>query len=286
MTAYGRASRRAPTGRWVVEIHSVNRKMLDLHVNLPKEFLLFDRDVRKWVGGALQRGQVTVRIFMQEEGPVPSHYASLLKEQKKNWERIASDLGYDPAQAVNLAFLVAQLQGLSLQEVVQEEEALRSSLKETLEEALEEVLRMKEREGSALGEDILKRLKFLEGCIPQLLEHAPLAAERYREKLRERLREFAGGECDERILREVVLFAEKLDITEELTRLRSHVEQFYHLLESDEKSVGRTLDFLTQEMHREINTLAAKSSDSEVSFLGVKMKSELEKIREQIQNIE
>jgi uncharacterized protein (TIGR00255 family) len=286
MTAYGRASRTAPIGRWVVEIHSVNRKMLDVHVHLPKEFLLFDRDVRKWVGEGVQRGQVTVRIFMQDEGQVSPHYAELLKDQKKNWEKIANELGYDPRQAVNLNFLVSQMHGLALADVLQEEDALRSSLKETVEEALEEATRMKEREGAALSHDILKRLKLIDHCIPKILERSSLAVERYREKLRERLREFSGAECDERILREVVLFAEKLDITEELTRLRSHLDQFYRLLGSDEKSVGRTLDFLTQEMHREINTLASKSSDAEVSFLAVTMKSELEKIREQIQNIE
>jgi uncharacterized protein (TIGR00255 family) len=147
---------------------------------------------------------------------------------------------------------------------------------------------MKEREGNALAADILPRLEVIENSMAGIRLNSGHIVERYRSKLQERIKEVcsAGEECDDRVLREVALFAERQDITEELTRLQSHIDQFRLTVRSKEKSVGRTLDFLSQEMNREINTIGSKASDAEVAKEVISVKSELEKIREQIQNIE
>ncbi len=291
MTAYSRASISSPLGRLVVEIHSVNRKMLDMSLFLPKDLLRFDIEVRKWLGKYLERGQITFRLTLQSEGvggKLFSNHLVQLKNLKEGWEKLCRELGYDPQTMVDLPFLVNQLQSAPAAESKEEEEAVKAALKEVVESALADLMQMKETEGKTLAIDIQKRLKIIEEIVSaiELKKEMPLV--HYRNKLIERLKDVGtlSGEAEERIAREVALLAEKMDVTEELVRLRAHFEQFRLHLLSSEKSVGRTLDFLTQEMHREINTLGSKSSDSDLSLFVVKMKSELDKIREQVQNIE
>lgn len=291
MTAYSRASGSSPLGRLVVEIHSVNRRMLDMSPSLPKELLRFDVEVRKWLGEWLERGQITVRASLQSEGLsgnlFPS-YSSQLKALKEGWDKLAKELGYASEKTIDLPFLVSQMQWTPSTEIDEKEEAVRDSLKGVVEDALQQLMKMKETEGKSLASDIQKRLKLIEENLAaiELIKEQPLA--HYRKKLIDRLKEVdhLHGEAEERVLREVALLAEKLDVTEELIRLCTHLEQFRRHLASQEKAIGRTLDFLTQEMHREINTLGSKSADSEISSYVIKIKSELDKIREQVQNIE
>ncbi len=291
MTAYSRASVSSPLGRFVIEIHSVNRRMLDMSLYLPKDLLRFDIEIRKWLSQSLERGQITLRLTLQSEGvgnKLFSSYAIQLKALKEGWDKIAMDLGYDPGKMVDLPFLVSQLQTIPSSESKDEEETLKSSLKEAIDIALQELMQMKEAEGKVLAIDIQKRLKIIEENISavELKKEFPLT--HYRKKLTDRLKEIGHlhAEAEERVVREVALLAEKLDVTEELVRLRTHIDQFRKHLASHEKAIGRTLDFLTQEMHREINTLGSKSADSEISTFVVKIKGELDKIREQVQNIE
>ena len=291
MTAYSRASASSPLGRLVVEIHSVNRKMLDLSLYLPRELLRYDIEVRKWLSQWLERGQITLRLTVQSEGfsgKLFSNYSLQLKALKDNWDKLAKELGYDPGKAIDLSFLVSQLQIVAAPDTKEDEEAVRAALKSIVDDALQELLKMKEMEGKTLALDVQKRLKIIEENIAaiELKKEQPLV--HYRKKLGDRMKEIGHlqGEAEERILREVALLAEKLDVTEELVRLRTHIEQFRRHLASQERAIGRTLDFLTQEMHREINTLGSKSADSEISSYVIKVKSELDKIREQVQNIE
>jgi uncharacterized protein (TIGR00255 family) len=291
MTAYSRASVNSPLGRLVIEIHSVNRKLLDMSLYLPKDLLRFDIEIRKWLNYFLERGQVTLRLSLQSEGigqKLFSNYSLQLKALKEGWEKLARELGYDPQKTVDLPFLVSQLQIAPPTESQEDEEAVKTSLKAGVDIALQELMQMKEAEGKTLALDIQKRLTIIQESIAavELKKEFPLV--HYRKKLMERLQEIGHlhGEAEERIIREVALLAEKMDVTEELVRLHTHIEQFHHHLFSHERAIGRTLDFLTQEMHREINTLGAKSADSETSLYVVKIKSELDKIREQVQNIE
>ena len=291
MTAYSRASVRSSLGHFVIELHCLNRKMLDMSIHLPKDLLWFDLEARKALAQVLERGQVTLRLSVQDEGVSGgnfSGYAIRLKNLKDGWERISSELGFDSKDEVDLAFLVTQLQAAPGSHSWQDEEAIKSLLHQAIKTALQDLMQMKETEGKILSADIQKRLKIIEESIAAVEVKKQKPLDHYRQKLIERLKSIGdlNGEAEERIAREVVLLADKMDVTEELVRLRAHIEQFRHHLSSQEKSVGRTLDFLTQEMHREINTLGSKSSDSEISLSVVKCKSELDKIREQVQNIE
>lgn len=291
MTAYGRFSQEAPFGRLVVEIHSVNRKMLDLSIYLPKDFLRFEVEVRKWLMTQLERGQVTVRISLQHDGGGERIYEDTLRQLqtiKAGWDTIASKLGLDPKKEVDLKFLVDQMQAFNPIEQEKDDDAIRKSLKDAVFGALQELMRMKEQEGKVLADDIQGRLSIVQNTLQSIeaKKEGPLL--RYQQKIRERLQEIGPltSEVEDRVHREIALLAEKSDVTEEIVRANSHIQQFQTHLKTAEKAIGRTLDFLVQEMNREANTLAAKSMETEISLAVVNIKSELEKIREQVQNIE
>jgi uncharacterized protein (TIGR00255 family) len=246
--------------------------------------------VRKVLSTEIERGQVTVRIVLQQDdasGKLLQTQATQLKSLKHSWDQMAQELGLDRS-CVNLRFLVDQLQSASSLTSSEEEGSCKAAIESTLKDALKEFMAMKLQEGKALKLEIVKRLE----AIAEAVKHAEARKEapllKYRQKITERLQEVSelSPELEERVAREVALMAEKMDVTEEVVRLYSHLEQFRAHLETREKSIGRTLDFLVQEMNREMNTLSSKSADTEVSSLVVRMKSELEKIREQVQNIE
>jgi uncharacterized protein (TIGR00255 family) len=291
MTGYGRSSRETPWGRLVIEIHSVNKKFLDLSIYLPKDLLRFDIEIRKWLSEQIERGQVSVRANLQIDVQGRKAFDAKLKElqtTKRAWEEIASHLGFDPRQDIDLKFLVDQAQAESPLASDLDEHVMRHQLKEGIEEALEKFISMKEEEGRALADDMEKRLSEITPLLKKTEEKKEGALAHYQAKLRERLQEVGPltSDVEGRLHREIALLAEKADITEEVVRANSHIRQFQHHLKTAERAIGRTLDFLLQEMNREINTLAAKSLDIEISGFVVKMKSELEKIREQVQNIE
>ncbi len=280
MTAYGRAQHHSKLGRWTVDIHSVNRKGLDLNIALPQTLLFLEGDVRKWMSEVAERGQISIRISFESlelEGAV-----LLLKEQKKKWEKIAKALRF-PTSAIDLKFLVERLEP---SEVPTQEKALKADLQKAWDIACKNWTSMKLNEGKTLMQDIEKRMQHIEKELQKVLKWQPMLQERYRKKLQDRMKEVKVALEEERLLREAALLADKADITEEITRLHSHLEQMHEYLRSKEKSVGRTLDFLAQEMGREIGTLMAKAGDTDISKVAIVIKSEVEKIREQVQNIE
>lgn len=284
MTGFGRAVSDTPFGRLTVEIQSVNRKYLEVFVSLPKEFGRFENEVRKWVAEAVSRGQVSVRIALVPnlaaiEGLLPD--VKLLKALKKQWEKLAHSIGADP-ESVDLPFLLQYLP--SPEKGVRDEDL--SALKRCVEEALAALCKMKQLEGKALQKDLEARLKELEQLIGKVEKQSPDATAKMRERLCEKMAEVlkSGAETEERLLREVALFAERVDIAEEITRFRSHLVQFKAIFK--EAIAGRKMDFLIQEMGREVNTIGSKSMEAKISHLVVELKSELEKMREQIQNIE
>jgi len=284
MTAYARVLSEEVGGlSWVCEIHSVNRKVLDLHLHLSKELLFLDIELRKMLSSAVHRGQINVKIHFRN-GTRGQATLPLLKKLKKEWIAISKELGFDTAQ-VDLPFLLEQAGRISLEDSLGPK--VQSEIKNTLKRALDTFIKMKEAEGKALAEDIKKRLKILLDLTSKIEKQAESGPAKYREKLIEKLSDLLrSAEEDERVLKEVALFAEKIDVTEELIRLRSHIKQIEDLFQAREKSIGRTLDFLTQEMLREINTIASKSQDLSITKMAVEGKAELEKIREQVQNIE
>lgn len=286
MTAYGRSVSSAWEGmQVVVELHSVNRKGIDIRLHAPKELLFLDLEVRQRLLETLLRGQVTVRIAF-EEGQEQRGSLSVLGKLKKDWEQTATALGY-PKETVTLSFLLQQMERLSFAGAAPQETQIKEVVFATLERALESFMKMKEAEGHALDADIKKRLKLLAGVmdtIEQLAAHAPATL---REKLLKRLEELVPKAAeDERFLKEIALMADKTDITEEIIRMRSHLKQTEALFKSKEPSIGRSLDFLVQEMGREVNTIGSKTGQLEVTEQVLVAKQELEKIKEQAQNIE
>jgi uncharacterized protein (TIGR00255 family) len=286
MTAFGRGSTDSSEGRFVVELHSVNRKGLEIQVHLPRDCLSFDIMLRKWLAPFVQRGQVALRITLQrEENALLTHVVPKLKKLQSAWSQVATDLGYDPGQVIDLRFL---LERVVIEHEKPEETAVEQGLKAAFETAVQVWQEMREVEGRALAHDIRTRIAKIETYLTDVKKNAPKAVEEYRERLTSRLKEISQDIAanEERVVREAALMAEKLDIAEEITRLHSHFDQMLKALEGAEKGVGRAMEFLVQEMHREMNTLGSKSTNLEISQLIIAMKAELEKIREQVQNIE
>ena len=287
MTAYGRAQTSTPVGRIVVEIQSVNRKFLDTHLSLPAELQSFDAQLRRWVAESLQRGRIslTVNAVFSGEGPVKVEAnIPLARQIVAAWEDIRATTGLNSEPSADA---ILRMEGVLTTTIeLLDEDAYSAPLKEAFDAALQAFQSMQNREGEALESDVRARLKLIRTKVAEMLPLSKGSCERYRIKLMERIQEVAADmDCDDRILREVALYAEKVDIEEELTRLGSHLDQFDLLLKKDE-AVGKTLDFLLQELFRETNTIASKASDTKLSHLAVDVKGELERIREQIQNVE
>lgn len=289
MTAYGRFSLSSKVARFTAEIQSVNRKYLEINVSLPPELMRFEGEVKKWVGEKVGRGQVNIRltaIFDEATPVVVAPNLSLARQVKKAWDEIAKDLKIK--EGFELEMLAGQEGILLFNTEIGNEEEYRKDLYATVEGALKPFLLMKDKEGEALTVDTANRLAKLQGWIDIIATKAPGATAKYRQKLVERIEELLPGavENEERILREIGLYAEKIDVEEEITRFKSHLKQFHDLLQKNSGSIGKTLEFMLQELNREINTIGSKSSDVDVSRHVIDVKSELERIREQIQNVE
>jgi uncharacterized protein (TIGR00255 family) len=291
MTAYGRSSKTTALGRWSVEIHSVNRKFLDISIQLPRDYLLFDIDIRKIITSEIQRGQVTVKVSLVQDAI--THESVLrqvdqLRSVKNFFQNVADQLGLDVSKELTLSFLMDQKSILNTSDLDQNANLIRQDLISVVKEAFMMYTQMKEVEGQALSTEILKILNNLNNQLEEIQQLAPLESELYKKKLLTRIAEVKelDHSDQERILREVMIYAEKVDISEEVTRLGSHFAQFSSYLSTKDKSIGRNMDFLLQEMNREINTICSKSDMYQLSCIAVKMKGELEKIREQVQNIE
>lgn len=280
MTAYGRGESKALS----VEIQSVNRRHLEVSVNLPRLLTRFEMQVRKAVTKRVGRGQVNVFIRWGAETASTISVRpnlQLARGVKEAWEKIAYDLGIE--QAVDLRLLAREKDLFVCEEELPDEAGFEKALMLALDEALDQLVEMKGREGEALTQDINAQIDVLEHAIIEIEKRAGGATEKYREKLAVRLEELFSGEAEneERALKEVAIYAERVDITEEIVRFKSHLVQFRELAER-----AKALEFLVQELNREINTIGSKASDVEITRLVVSAKSALEKIREQLQNVE
>lgn len=287
MTAYGRGVANLAVGQFSIEIQSVNRKHLEIQTFLPRELSQFDVELKKWISSSISRGQVTIKanVTFHDAAPFVIRPNLILARQlKEAWSQIAKELG---VEEFSLSLLKESSGLLTYEENRAEEENFRQALKLAFDEALKNFLQMKRHEGAVLEKDILSRLNKMGKEMKVIEEKAPEATVRYREKLQARLEEVLPGkiENEERILREIALFAEKIDIMEEITRFNCHLSHFEELTRSNE-SVGKTLEFLVQELNREINTIGAKSSELVIARGVIDIKTEIERIREQIQNIE
>lgn len=280
MTAYGRAVQQTKRARWTLEISSVNRKGLDIHLHLPHALLFLDPVIRKWVGQIAERGNLTVRVSCELKEV--SHLVQQLKNEKNRWDEVATELDLSKDQ-ITLPFLLSQI---SPEGVALDQGAFEKEIHEVWKKASKAWITMKEQEGKTLAQDIHARLKTIALEMKGIEKELPKVIKEHLAKLSERVEELKLSIDLEQLKKEAALQADKDDVTEEMIRLKSHMEQMMLYLKSKERSVGRTLDFLAQEMGREIGTLMAKAGSSEIAKKAVRIKSEIEKIREQVQNIE
>lgn len=289
MTAYARSAFQSEIGEFVIELQSVNRKFLDIVVNIPKEFACFEINLKKWLLPHVSRGQVTLKVFVSYENTSPilvNPNIPLAKQIKQAWEKIAEELDLD--QKFDLK-LLSKVDGILLfEENLEEEERYLSVLKQALDLSLEKFVTMKLQEGAILQQDIQERISLIRQYMETIKEKVPNATNKYREKLTTRLQELLPDniENEHRIMQEIALFADKVDVTEEITRFFCHLNHLEELIQSEQTGIGKTLEFVLQELNREVNTTGNKASDLEISRRVIDIKSELERIREQIQNVE
>lgn len=288
MTGYGRGQCVHNGSKFTVELNSVNRKQSDVVVTLPRELAELEPRVRDLINSEVTRGRLNVVIACHQSpaANAPSAIdAELARTYFKAMLALQKELG--ASGEIGIETILRAPGVLRGGDTTLEPEEAWAPLERSLKDALRDLVRMREREGKNLAKDLIKRLKTVREAVRQIRKLQPGVIERYRQNLHERIQR-AGIDLpldDERLVKEVIFFAEKSDITEELTRLDSHFAQFAHHLRKAEP-VGRTLEFMSQEIGREFNTLGAKANDIQISQLVVACKSEMEKVREQIQNIE
>ena len=288
MTGYGRGQSAHNGTKFTVELNSVNRKQSDVTVNLPRELSELEPGVRDVINAQVSRGRLNVTVAFHTTAGV-SQKQALDVALAKTYFQAMSDLQKELKASGEISIeTVLRAPGvLRIQEEQISTETAWPHVERALKEALSDMVGMQEREGKHLAKDLIKRLKVVRQSLRKIRQLHPAVARKYRQVLLDRI-EKAGldiAKDDERLMKEVVFFADKSDISEELTRLDSHLAQFAHNLRKTEP-IGRTLDFMTQEIYRELNTLGAKANDVDISQLVVTCKAEMEKIREQIQNIE
>lgn len=288
MTGYGRGESESNELRMTVEIKTVNNRYCEIIVKQPRQYMALEDKIKKYISTHIERGRVEVFINTKEKlensSEVKINFAQAL-EYNEALKKLATEVGIDYTPDVYRL--------LNLPDVLHHEDdeadldEIWFLLEQALNQALMQHLQMRQNEGNLILNDMLQKLANLEGLAEQVGERAPLVAENYRQKLESRLSDVLGAnELDqERLAQEVAIFGEKCCIDEELVRLQSHFGQFKTIV-ADNGSIGRKLDFLIQEMNRETNTIGSKANDLEITSLVVEMKSELEKLREQVQNIE
>ena len=288
MTGYGRGQSALSGTKISVELNSVNRKQSDVTVNLPRELAELEPRVRDMIHTRISRGRLNVVVTCLTSAHAASktaldtalastYYRAMLDLQKEL--KVGGEIGIETILRAPGVLKISE-------EQIAPEKAW-PQLEAALIEALDDLVKMREIEGKHLAKDLIQRLKIVRQSLRKIRQLIPGVVKKYRQTLLERIQK-AGIEIaldDERLIKEIVFFADKSDVSEELTRLESHFAQFAHSLRKSEP-VGRTLDFITQEISREFNTLGSKANDADISQLVVTCKAEMEKIREQIQNIE
>jgi len=289
MTGYGRAQYDNLNYKITVEMKTVNSRYLEINVRFPKKYSFLEKNFKEVVQKEIHRGRVEAWIGIEEMGRSGYNVKvdkELAMDYYNSLKELANFLDISPQISI---YELSKLEGVvSLEEPEPDQEEIWKYVLIPLEEALEQLVEMRQKEGSNLKADLEKRNENVLYMIEEIEKKHPVVVESYEDKLFQRIKEITGNqiEVDEnRLLTEVAVFADKIDISEEITRLKSHVGQIRENLNKTEP-VGRKLDFILQEMYREINTIASKSPDSTISYYVVEVKSEIEKMREQVQNVE
>jgi uncharacterized protein (TIGR00255 family) len=287
MTGYGKAELALEHDKISVEMRSVNHRYGEISIKLPRTLICFENDVRKSVSERLKRGKIDVFIQLESiaDGRPPHVNIPLARAYYTAFTSLRQELGIE--EPVSLALIVSQKDVLAVTENDDRAEAMRERLLATVGRAVDALEGMRVREGNELTDDLRRRREALAQLMERIRFRAPSVPAEYAEKIAARLARVApeGIPDEARLAQEIAFMADRSDITEEQVRFASHLVQFDAALQSAEP-VGRKLDFLLQEMGREVNTIGSKANDGEITSCVVELKAELEKIREQIQNIE
>jgi len=287
MTGYGRSVVSADGRELCMEIRSVNHRYLDLAMRLPRTIGFIEDDIRKMTAEKLSRGHLDIQVTYanhRQDARRVSPDLALARAYKEAIGEIRQALD-EPEQSV-LREILAMPDVLSVVEGEEDQDAVRGLVRRALEETLGQILIMREAEGKRLASDLMLKVDTLSGIVEAISARAPLVVEEYRTKLHRRLQDLLNGELDEsRFQTEVAIFADKAAIDEELVRLRAHIVHIHDIVAGTEPA-GRKLDFLAQELNREVNTIGSKASDGEIASMVIAAKAEIEKIREQVQNFE
>lgn len=289
MTGYGRGETKNDQRTFTVEMKSINHRYSDIFIRMPKKLSVFEERIKKMIKGVISRGKVEVYISLEEfknTDLIIKPNIDIIKQYYNAFESIKNSLDID--DKITLSLLTSHPDTFKIESNEENEETLWEFLKPAIEDALNALINMRKKEGLELSKDIQDRgLKILE-IVKNIEKSAPIILKDYRNKLFDRINEITEGdiEVDEnRLALELSIYADKSNITEEIVRLYSHLDQL-EIIIKEEGAVGRKLDFLIQEMNREINTIGSKSVDVKIANNVIEIKSELEKIREQVQNIE
>lgn len=288
MTGFGRGEHIGQIKQVVVEIKSVNHRYSEILVKLPRQYTLLDERLRRLILNYISRGRVEVYIKIDDTG-LAAREVQVDKELALAYYKALKELAAITGSGFEVSVTqIAQMPDvLKIEEPKEDLEDIWQDIEQSLQLAIQSFLDMRTIEGEKLEEDLRDKLSVIESITCKIEEKSPQVVELYRDKLKARIKEIMdSGQVDEnRLALEVALFADKCSIAEEIVRLKSHIQQFLTALKSS-NPVGRKLDFLLQEMNREVNTIGSKGNDLEITQNVVDLKSELEKLREQIQNIE
>ena len=288
MTGYGSAKGSVEGQEITVELKSVNNRYLDCSVRLPRNLLFAEDTVKQAVSAGVSRGKVDVFVSAQtsqDSGTVVSVNEELARGYRDAVARIAETLGLE--SGLNAFSLARFPDVLTVERRELDKDKAAAALSEITAKAVEEFNAMREREGERLRRDMLGKLETIEGLVSVVEERSPQTVKEYRERLEARLRDILADRSldEQRVITEAAIFADRTAVDEETVRLRSHIAQFRTMLEEG-SPIGRKMDFLVQEFNRESNTIGSKCSDASLAKVVVDLKSEIEKIREQLQNVE
>lgn len=289
MTGFARVQGECALGLVAVEMRSVNHRYLDIFVRLPRDFALPEEEVKSIVREQVMRGRVEITLKLQahvKSARAVTFNTELLCDYRDKLVHLAHELEVDPRQNISLEYL------LTLPGVVEEQDGgevaveAHERVKELLKLGVNALVAAREQEGARLCEDVAARLEFIKTCVSQIDKRALTNAEGYRQRFMDNIKRIAPDIVLDsgRLETEVALWADRASITEEVVRLNTHMHNFGQFL--TQQAVGRKMDFYLQEMNREVNTLGSKSADVGISQLVIEIKSELEKVREQVQNLE
>ena len=288
MTGFGRDHRIIDGREYLVEIRSVNSRYYEFNAKLPRQYMFLEEKLKSLVKSKMSRGKVEVSLSIYNIGSIETA-VSVNDAVVENYINVLRGTGekFGLKDDLTMSTVFRMTDAFTIVRAETDEEKIWAAVKETAEAALDKFVAMREAEGAKMRDDVLEKLANIEKMTLQVCEYAPETVTAYREKLYAKMQEILENKQidEQRILMEAGIYAEKIAVDEETVRLKSHFVQFRDMMNSDEP-IGRKLDFLVQEMNREVNTTGSKAQDLRITRLVVDMKSEIEKIREQIQNIE